>query len=173
MLRNAQTGFTAEPPSGKVVVDEGNRFISGEEPFGYHPKTGGYPDLYNPLLDHMRASRTALIISILPSIIMLALFYSLVIHTYLSCGSFWPPNGNDGLSPLLKAHGLLAWCYCLGYGLLTAFILPAMALVCLLVRRWRRFILYCGLYLLLFFVSEGLMKLAPEQFLRPWNNWWW
>ena len=121
----------------------------------------------------MRASRAGLVISVLPSIIMLALFYSLVIHTYLSCGAFWPSNGNAGLSPLLKAHGLLAWYYCLGYGLLTAFILPVAALVCLLVRRWRHCLPYCGLNLVLFFVSERLMKLAPEQFLRPWNNWWW
>jgi hypothetical protein len=40
--------FTQTPPSGKTAPDEGKRFIRGEDPFGYHPKMGGYPDLLLP-----------------------------------------------------------------------------------------------------------------------------
>jgi hypothetical protein len=52
-LRNAQIGFTAQPALGKGVVDEGQYCLSDGEPFGYHPKMGGYPDLYNHLLGTM------------------------------------------------------------------------------------------------------------------------
>ena len=34
----------------KDGLDEPKGFISGKEPFGYHPEMGGYPDLYNHLL---------------------------------------------------------------------------------------------------------------------------
>jgi len=43
-------GFTAEPASGKEIVDAGDAVISDEEPLGYHPKMGGYPDLHYHLL---------------------------------------------------------------------------------------------------------------------------
>jgi hypothetical protein len=48
--KNARIGFTAEPASGKNAADEGKGFISGEEPFAYHPKMGRYADLHNHLL---------------------------------------------------------------------------------------------------------------------------
>jgi hypothetical protein len=37
--------------------DEDSFFIRGEEPFGYHPELGGYPDLYNHLSHHGCVSR--------------------------------------------------------------------------------------------------------------------
>ena len=36
-------------PSGKSAPDEENIFIRDEEPHGYHPQKGCYPDLYNHL----------------------------------------------------------------------------------------------------------------------------
>ena len=35
---------------GEDAIDEPNGFIN--QPSGYHPESGGYPDLYNRLLDH-------------------------------------------------------------------------------------------------------------------------
>jgi hypothetical protein len=39
-----------DPPPGKSAPDEEDLFIRDEEPFGYHPKMGVYPDLDNSLL---------------------------------------------------------------------------------------------------------------------------
>jgi hypothetical protein len=47
--KNAGIGFTAEPTSGKKAADERKGFISGEEPFAFHPKMGRYADLHNHL----------------------------------------------------------------------------------------------------------------------------
>ena len=38
-----------DSPSAENAPDEENIFIRDEEPFGYHPKKGCYPDLYNHL----------------------------------------------------------------------------------------------------------------------------
>jgi hypothetical protein len=48
--KTARIGFTAEAASGKNATDEGKGFISGEEPFAYHPEIGRYADLHNHLL---------------------------------------------------------------------------------------------------------------------------
>ena len=43
--------FTAVLARGQGAVDERKRFISRRGLLAYHPKMGGYPDLYNHLLD--------------------------------------------------------------------------------------------------------------------------
>jgi hypothetical protein len=42
---------------GKNAADEGKGFISGEEPFAYHPKMGRYADLHNHLLGRLHESQ--------------------------------------------------------------------------------------------------------------------
>jgi hypothetical protein len=39
-----------DPAGGKSAPDEEDIFIRDGELFGYHPKMGGYPALYNHLL---------------------------------------------------------------------------------------------------------------------------
>jgi len=46
--------FTALPAPGKVTLDEGNSFISNEQPFADHPEMGRYADRYNHLLGALR-----------------------------------------------------------------------------------------------------------------------
>jgi hypothetical protein len=46
----SECDFTAQPGESKKALDEPNGFITGTEPYGYHPEMGGYPDRYNHLL---------------------------------------------------------------------------------------------------------------------------
>jgi hypothetical protein len=57
--KDARTGFTAEPAPGKSAVDEGKGFITGEEPFAYHPKMGRYANLHNHSLGNIGMSHAA------------------------------------------------------------------------------------------------------------------
>lgn len=117
----------------------------------------------------MKASRAGIIISVMPSLIMLGLFYSLAVHMYQRFGG-WPTSaGEHGFPPMLVAHGAVAVAFCTGHGLFTAFGLPVAALVCLIVPKWRVAVPYFILAALMFFIGLGLMKLAPHQFLRWWG----
>ena len=104
---------------------------------------------------------------------MLALFYSLLIVTHITFGSWSPVTDGRGMPPLLAAHGMIAELYCMGFCAVTVIVVPVAILVCLLVPTWRRFVPYFLLYVSLFFVCMWLMKIAPDEFLRPWWNWWW
>ena len=117
----------------------------------------------------MKLSRTGILLSSLPSFIMLVLFYSLAIHIYQSLGH-WPESiGDRGFPPSLVNHANVTWEYFEALLLLTLFGLPVTVIVCLLVRRWRRFVLYLGVHAISYIISWGLVLLAPSQFL----NWWW
>ncbi len=117
----------------------------------------------------MKPTRTSIIIAGLPSLLMLGLFYSLAIHLRLSLGA-WPESiGTNGFSDSLVAHGRLAWNFCSALFAVSLFVLPVAFLVCLLVARWRRFVIYFALYALFYGICWGLMLLAPARFL----SWWW
>jgi hypothetical protein len=117
----------------------------------------------------MKPSRTGVLLSSLPSLLMLGLFYSLAIHMRYSLGH-WPTSiGDRGFPAALVAHGHLTWHYCGALLLISMFLWPAGLLVCLLVSRWRRFVLCFVGYALFYALCWGLMLLAPASFL----NWWW
>jgi len=117
----------------------------------------------------MRASRTGIIVSALPSAIMLALFYSLAVHMHHSLGA-WPTSiGNRGFPAALVTHEQVTWSYFSALLLFSLFVLPVGILVCLFVARWRRLVPYFALYGLLYLVCWGLILLAPASFL----SWWW
>ena len=100
---------------------------------------------------------------------MLGLFYSLAVHMRLSLGA-WPASiGERGFSALLVTHGRVTWHFCEALVLFGIFVWPAAMLICLLVRRFRCFVVYLAVYALLFLGCWGLMLLAPAPFL----NWWW
>jgi hypothetical protein len=117
----------------------------------------------------MKASRTGIIVSALPSLMMLGMFYSLAIHLRWRLGA-WPQSiGDRGFPPVLSAHGNLVWDYCVLLLLGSMVAVPVGILVCLLVARWRPLARYFGFFALLYAVCWGLMLLAPAPFL----NWWW
>jgi hypothetical protein len=117
----------------------------------------------------MRASRTGIVVSALPSFIMVGLFYSLAFHMHQSLGG-WPISiGERGFPPLLLAHATITQNFFVVLLLFSLFVLPVAIVVCLLVERWKRLVRYLALYGLLFAVCWASMQLAPPQFL----NWWW
>ena len=46
---SSKCGFTAERRGSNAGLDKEKAFICGGRAFGYHPKMGAYPDLYNHL----------------------------------------------------------------------------------------------------------------------------
>jgi len=116
----------------------------------------------------MKMTRTGILFSSLPSLLMLVLFYSLAVHMYQSLGG-WPSSiGETGFPRLLVAHAHFTQDW-FGVSLLSAVLgAPAAIFICLIIRRYH-FIPYVVLYAVVFFLGWGLMQLAPKPFL----NWWW
>src|SRR6266542_5539337 len=113
----------------------------------------------------MRASRTGIVASALPSLLMLGLFYSLEVHMRQSLGA-WPTSiGERGFPPLLLAHANITTTYFVVIFAVSFLVLPVAILVCLLVPKWRRVVPYLALYALLFVVCWGLTQFAPGPFL--------
>src|SRR5438874_8346671 len=113
----------------------------------------------------MKISRSWIITSSAPSLLLLGSFFSLAVHMHRSLGG-WPASiGTRGFTPLLAAHaGITADLF--GVLLVSSvFLAPAIIAVCLATPRWRRNAGYFALYMVMFFVCWGLMRLAPGQFL--------
>jgi hypothetical protein len=120
--------------------------------------------------EHMRVSRTGIIISAAPGLLALALFYSLAIHMYQSFGA-WPSGiGERGFPAALSTHAAVATNYFWVTLVLSIFLLPVAILVCLFVSRWRRFVPYFALYAFVFIISIAIMHCAPEPFLYWWRD---
>jgi hypothetical protein len=118
----------------------------------------------------MKASRTGIVVSALPSLIMLGLFYSLAFHMHRSLGG-WPSGiGESGFPPSLTAHATVTVNFFVAVLLSSFLLVPVAIIVCFFIRRWRRFIPYLALYAALFFVCWGLMQFAPEPFLYWWRD---
>ena len=120
-------------------------------------------------LSRIKVTRIGLLLSSLPSLIALALFYSLAIHMRLSLGA-WPQSiGERGFPPALVTHSHVTWRCWEVLAFVSIFVLPAVTVVCALVPRGRRFAFYPALGTLAFLLAWGFMFLAPARFL----NWWW
>ena len=117
----------------------------------------------------MRASRTAILLSALPNLLMLSLFYSLGLHMHRSLGGWPAAIGELGFSPSLVTHAAIAVNVFIVV-FLSMFVLPVPVLVCLLVERWRRLVFYFAMYAGLFLICWALMQLAPAQFLYWWRD---
>jgi hypothetical protein len=118
----------------------------------------------------MKASRTGIVLSALPGLLLLALFYSLALHMHGSLGA-WPTSiGDRGFPPLLLAHESVAGVLFGALLLFTCFIAPVALLVCGVVQRWRACVPYVAVCALVFLVYWGLMQLAPGPFLYWWRD---
>ena len=101
-------------------------------------------------LSRIKVTRIGLLLSSLPSLIALALFYSLAVHMRLSLGA-WPQSiGERGFSPALVTHSHVTWRCWEMLALVSLFVLPAVTLVGALVPRGRRFAVYPALGTLVF-----------------------
>ena len=117
----------------------------------------------------LKLTLTSVVVSSMPSLLMLALFYSLAIHMYQSLGA-WPTFiGERRFSSLLTAHAYIATDYFAILLLLSVIVWPVAFLLCVIIRRWRGLVSCLGIHALSYLVCWGLLLLAPSQFLY----WWW
>src|SRR5438132_9435101 len=108
----------------------------------------------------IRLSATGAVIAILPSLIMLGLFYSLAIHMHRALQG-WPASiGERGFPPPLLFHANVATGYCQCWILATVFGVPLVSVLCALVRPWRSLLPYVGLHVFGFIISCLLAFLA-------------
>ena len=118
-----------------------------------------------------KAKFAGIVVAISPCLLALLLFYSLAVHMHQSLGG-WPEKiGTSGFPPALLMHDQIQGAY-ISYSLVfTFFVVPAILLVCLFVPRWRNFLIYCLLHLVLLPACYGLLQLAPEGYLYWWWDW--
>lgn len=120
-------------------------------------------------LQERRLPRPAVLASLMPAVISLTLFYTLVIHMWLALGG-WPTSiGTRGFPPELVWHADFAvgsFSALLAFNL---FVWWWIAIVCASVPAWRRAVLPLGLHGLACAAAFGLMLMAPDPFLY----WWW
>jgi hypothetical protein len=118
----------------------------------------------------MRASHKGILLSALPNVAMLALFYTLAVHMYWSLGA-WPTSiGESGFPRSLITHGYITMWFFGALIWVGIFIWPVAMLICAINRECRRAVPYLMLYALLFLGCWGLMQLAPEPFLYWWRD---
>ena len=117
----------------------------------------------------MKLSRKGLVIAATPAIAMLLVYYSLAVHMHQALGG-WPTSiGEGGFPASLILHAKIDMYFCIALIWSIIFIMPVAVIVCGLVRRWRRFLPYFGVYIISCVIAAGLMQLAPAPFLY----WWW
>jgi len=117
----------------------------------------------------MKVSGKGLLISAMPGLMVLGLFYGLAMHMYLSLGG-WPNSiGERGFPWTLVVHSRVTWKLCQLFLLTAVFAAQIALIVCLFERRWRIGAPYFIAYLVCSWACWGLMMLAPGSFL----NWWW
>ena len=109
------------------------------------------------------------ILAVSPSVVMVGLFYSLVVHMRTSLNG-WPVSlGTAGFPLALETHASIADGY-FGWMIVILFVgWPIGFLSCLLVRRWNAGLFYLGVAAISFAFGVGVMALAPSGFL----DWWW
>src|SRR5438093_815880 len=101
-------------------------------------------------------------------IVMLILFVFFEFRVLSLLNACTMSIGNAGFPPSLVMHGEFTWKFFSFLFFVSAFILPAPLLLCLIVPRLRRFVVYFVFYALSFGACWGLILLAPKPFL----NWW-
>lgn len=112
---------------------------------------------------------TFVVISIVPSILMILLFYSLAVHMHQALGG-WPKSiGNSGFTAALDIHADLTQSWFGILALCNFFLLPIVIVACACFKFSRNYLGYLGAYAVSYAIGIGALLLAPAQFL----NWWW
>lgn len=122
----------------------------------------------SPQPNRWRISRTGLLLSSVPSVLAVSSFYSLALHMRLALGGWPVAIGTQGFPPGLIVHADMTFFFVYAVFMLSAIVLPAAILVCLLIRKLRRFALYPSACVALLFLGYGLIVIAP----RPFTTWW-
>ena len=117
----------------------------------------------------MRLSRISITLGALPSILMLALFYSLALHMYHSLDG-WPTSiGERGFAASLKAHAVFTVHYFVAM-FFSAWLSPLAIVACAFLKRARYWTVFFAAHISSFFIGWALMQLAPAQFLYWWRD---
>ena len=152
------------------------------EPFTIHPVTLGHEEaifmkttqaereiIVALFVTELKERKRTFIIAVMPWSLALGLFWSLAIHLYLSLGSWPEMSGTRGFSSTLLLHANIQYNYLMLLSLLTLFICPVMFLLCLLIKRLKKLIIYPSLQILggILFIFQ--MLLAPDGY----TDWLW
>jgi hypothetical protein len=115
-------------------------------------------------------SRRGVAVAALPALLMLSLHCSLAIHMYQSLGG-WPASiGEEGFPAALVIHADVAdYCF-IAVVLVCLFVWPAVFLLCVAVRRWRKLTAYLAVFAFSCGAGFGLLQLAPQGFLYWWRD---
>jgi hypothetical protein len=118
----------------------------------------------------MNTDRAGIAFAVLPSVVMIALFYSLAIHMRLALGG-WPTSiGERGFPPALATHSAVTASIFMVF-FISLFVWPIAIVACLLVKPWRRLLVYLAVYAAAILVCYALTHFAaPERFLYWWRD---
>ena len=116
----------------------------------------------------LKSSVSELLLAAVPSIVALALYYSLAIHMRLSLGH-WPTDiGERGFPPALVSHARVERLYFVALLWFGMFVFPVELLLCAFVaplERYLRFLLWSAII----FVASCILRLAvPPAFFYWW-----
>ncbi len=117
----------------------------------------------------MKPPALRLVVISSPNLVMVVLFYSLALHLRLHLGD-WPQSiGEEGFPSGLRLHAEIAWRFCSAWVFLSVLLVPIGMICCVVATNLRHQLRFFALYAAGWFLSVGLMAIAP----RPFLNWWW
>jgi len=117
----------------------------------------------------LKKRKWTFIIAVMPWSLALGLFWSLAIHLYGSLGGWPEMRGTRGFSSALLLHANIQYNYLMFLSLLTLFVCPVMFLLCLLIKRLKKLVIYPSMQILggLLFLLQ--MLFAPDGY----TDWLW
>ena len=121
------------------------------------------------VVTELKERKRTFIIAVMPWSLGLGLFWSLAIHLYMSLGGWPEMRGTRGFSSVLLLHANIHYNYLMFLSLLTLFVCPVMFLLCLLIKRLKKLIIYPSIQILggLLFLLQ--MLFAPDGY----TDWLW
>ena len=119
------------------------------------------------VVTELKERKRTFIIAVMPWSLALGLYWSLAIH--LSLGDWPEMRGTRGFSSALLLHANIQYNYLMFLSLLTLFVCPVMFLLCLLIKRLKKLVIYPSLQILggMLFIFQ--MLLAPDGY----TDWLW
>ena len=121
------------------------------------------------VVTELKERKRTFIIAVMPWSLALGLYWSLAIHLYLSFGGWPEMYGTTGFSSALLLHANIQYNYLMFLSLLTLFVCPVMFLLCLLIKRLKKLVIYPSMQILggLLFLLQ--MLFAPDGY----TDWLW
>ena len=121
------------------------------------------------VVTELKERKRTFIIAVMPWSLALGLYWSLAIHLYLSLGGWPEMYGTTGFSSALLLHANIQYNYLMFLSLLTLFVCPVMFLLCLLIKRLKKLVIYPSMQILGGLLFLLLMLFAPDGY----TDWLW